>query len=88
MLTDCGKPNLIKILFFSLLKSFFNRRDMWIKTVEKTENSTKSIPMLTAVNDYLAQNPRTESVNSEGLVYIYNGGDNETSAVWDIQGES
>lgn len=61
---------------------------MWIKTVEKTESSTKSIPMLTAVNDYLAQNPRTESVNSEGLVYIYNGGDNETSAVWDIQGES
>ncbi len=61
---------------------------MHIKAIEKTEDTAKVPSVLTAVKDYLAKNPRTESVGSEGLIYIYCGDDNETSAVWDIQGES
>ncbi len=60
---------------------------MHIKAIEKIQDAVKISPVLTSVKDYLAKNPTAKSLNSEGLIYIYNGDDNETSAVWDIQGE-
>lgn len=60
---------------------------MWVKVIEKTENTTQSQPVMTAVQDYCRKNPGARSVNSGELIYRYNGDDNETSAVWDIQGE-
>lgn len=60
---------------------------MHIKAIEKTEDTVKVPPVMSAVKDYLAENPKLNMVNSEGLVYLYNGDDNETSAVWNIQGE-
>ena len=60
---------------------------MWVKAIEKTENATLGQPFLEAVQEYRRQNPRTKSVTDGELIYNYTGDDNETSAVWNIQGE-
>lgn len=60
---------------------------MCIKTIEKTENLTLNPSALTAVQEYRKNNPGVKTVSDGELIYIYNGDDNETSAVWDIRGE-
>ena len=60
---------------------------MWIKAIEKTENTTVNSAVLTSVQDYFSSNPDAKTVDDGDLIYIYNSDDNETSAVWDIRGE-
>lgn len=60
---------------------------MWVKAIEKTENTIQSQPVLEAVQEYRSQNPWAKSISGGELIYNYNDDDNETSAVWDIQGE-
>ncbi len=60
---------------------------MWIKTIEKTMDTTQSQPILTAAQEYRRQKPAVKTLNNGILVYMYCGDNNETSAVWDFQGD-
>ncbi len=61
--------------------------EMWLKSIEKTENTTQIGSVMTAVQEYQRHNPKVNTAGNAALVYVYNGDNNETSAVWDIQGE-
>ncbi len=59
---------------------------MWVKVVEKTENSTTLPAALTAVREYQSNNPDVKNIEDGQFIYYYDGDGNETSASWDIRG--
>lgn len=60
---------------------------IWVKAIEKTEETNQCEEIFTAVNTFCGQNPECRVIKEGRLVYKPTEDEKETSAVWEIQGE-